>query len=75
MHALIPFFRTKPASWSGCLPLTAAQRMARYSARHAEEIQQRENAGAAAPKVRLVDGRPVLVALPGRVNPLPKDRA
>lgn len=75
MHALIPFFRTKPASWYGCRPLTAAERMARYSKRHAEDMQQRENAGAAAPKVRIVDGRPVLIALPGRVNPLPKDNA
>jgi hypothetical protein len=73
MNALIPFFRTKPASWSGCRPLTAAERMARYSQRHAEDMQQRTNAGAAAPKVRIVDGRQVLVALPGRVNPLPKD--
>lgn len=76
MIALPSFFRrTRPASWSGCLPLTAAERMARYSPRHAEDMQQRENAGAAAPKVRIVDGRTVLVALPGRVNALPKESA
>jgi hypothetical protein len=66
------FRRTKPGTWTGCLPPTAAERMARYSQRHAEEIQQRENAGAAPPKVRLVDGHPVLIALDGRVNSLPK---
>lgn len=75
MHALIPFFRTKAHSFAGCRPLTAAERMARYSQRHADDMQQRENAGAAAPKVRIIDGRQVLVALPGRVNPLPKDHA
>lgn len=75
MNALLSLFATRPASWSGCRPPSPAERMARYSARHAAEIQQRENAGAAAPKARLVDGRPVLIALPGRVNPLPKDRA
>jgi hypothetical protein len=47
--------------------------MARYSAAHAQRMQDRENAGAAPPKVRLVDGRPVLVALDGHVNTLPKD--
>lgn len=75
MHALIPIIRTRRASWAGCRPLTAAERMAQYSRRHAAEMQARENAGAAAPKVRLVDGRPVLVALPGRVNALPKGDA
>lgn len=75
MHALIPFFRTKAHKFTGCTPPSAADRMARYSLRHAEDVRQRENAGAAAPKVRIVDGRPVLVALPGRVNPLPKDQA
>lgn len=74
MNPLVAFFHTKPNSWSGCRPLSAAERMARYSPRHAEEIQQRENAGAAAPKTKLIDGKPVLLALPGRVNPLPKDR-
>lgn len=75
MNALIPFFRTKPGSWDGCRPLSAAERMARYSQRVAEDMQQRENVGAALPKVRLVDGRMVLIALPGRINTLPKDRA
>jgi len=60
--------------WAQCHQPTAAERMARYSARHATEIQQRENAGAAPPRVRLVDGAPVLVALDGRPNALPKDR-
>jgi hypothetical protein len=75
MNALIPFFRTKPGSWDGCRPLSAAERMARYSQRHAEDMQQRENAGAGLARVRVVDGRTVMVALPGRVNPLPKDHA
>lgn len=65
-------FATKPR-WTGCTPLSAAERMARYSAAHAQRMQDRENAGAAPPKVRLVDGRPVLVALDGHVNTLPKD--
>ncbi|MBT2142727.1 MULTISPECIES: hypothetical protein [unclassified Rhodanobacter] len=59
--------------WTGCTPPTAAERMAAYSQRYAAEIQARENAGAAQPKVRLVDGRAVLVALNGRPNTLPKD--
>lgn len=59
--------------WTGCTPMTAAERMARYSAAHAQQMQERANAGAAPPKVRLIDGRPVLVALDGRPNPLPKD--
>ena len=75
MHALIPLFRTRAHKFTGCTPLSAAERMARYSQRYAEDMQQRENAGAALPKARIVDGRPVLVALPGRVNPLPKDQA
>jgi hypothetical protein len=71
MSALLSFFRTKQHSWSGCRPLTAAERMARYSPPTAEQMQQRENAGAAAPKAKLVDGGVVLVALPGRVNRMP----
>lgn len=69
----LAIFRTKPHKFEGCTPLTAAERMARYSAAHAQRLQERENAGAAPPKVRLVDGRPVLVALDGRPNILPKD--
>lgn len=37
--------------------------MAHYSARRAAEMRQQENAGAAAPRVRVVDGRVSLVAL------------
>jgi hypothetical protein len=48
--------------------------MEHYSRRHADEMRQRENLGAAHPKARIVDGRPVLVALPGKVNPLPKEQ-
>ncbi|MGA0588882.1 hypothetical protein ACO2Q2_17435 [Dyella sp. KRB-257] len=69
----LAIFRTKPHRFTGCTPLTAAERMARYSAAHAQRMQDRENAGAAPPKVRLVDGRQVLVALDGRPNTLPKD--
>lgn len=54
-----------------CRPLSPAERMAQYSARHAAEIQQRENEGAAAARMRLVDGRPVLMALAGKPNSLP----
>jgi hypothetical protein len=71
MNALLSIFRTKPHRFTGCTPLSAAERMARYSQRHAAEIQARENAGAAAPRTRLVQGRVVLLALPGRVNTLP----
>jgi len=74
MKPLISIFHTRRQSFAGCNQPTAAERMARYSQRYAEEMQQRENAGAAAPRVRLVDGRPVLVALDGRPNPLPKDQ-
>lgn len=59
--------------WAQCHQPSAAERMARYSLRHASDMRQRENAGAAAPRVRLVDGSPVLVALEGRPNVLPKD--
>ena len=69
----LAIFRTKPALWAGCTPLTSAERMARYSAAHAQRMQDRENAGAAPPKVRLVDGRTVLVALDGKPNTIPKD--
>lgn len=69
----LAIFRTKAHRFDGCTPMTAAERMARYSAAHAQRMQDRENAGAAPPKVRLVDGRPVLVALDGRPNTLPKD--
>lgn len=75
MNALLAFFHTKPKSWEGCRPPTAAERMARYSLRHAADMQMRENAGAGVARVRVVDGRTVLVALPGRVNPLPKDES
>lgn len=72
MNALIQFFR--PArTWNDLRPLSPSERMAQYSARHANEMRQRENESAGLPRVRLVDGKPVLVALPGRVNPLPKD--
>lgn len=75
MIPLLSIFQTRRHSFAGCTPLSAAERMARYSHRHAQEIQQRENEGAAAPRVRLVDGRPVLVALEGKPNALPKDQA
>ena len=73
MKPLLSIFHTRPKDWRGCTPLSAAERMARYSQRYAAEIQERENAGAAPPRVRIVDGRPVLVALPGRPNALPKN--
>ena len=75
------FTRTKAAwfaprpRWTGCTPPSAAERMAHYSLRHAADMQARENAGAAAPKVRLVDGRPVLIALDGRPNVIPSTHA
>ncbi len=59
--------------WAQCHQPTAAERMARYSQHHAADMQMRENAGAAPPRVQLRDGKLVLVALDGRVNPLPKD--
>ena len=58
-----------------CRPLSAAERMAIHSQRRAHEIQQRENEGAAPARVRLIEGRPVLVALNGHVNHLPKDKS
>ncbi|NII73215.1 hypothetical protein FHW84_001784 [Dyella sp. SG562] len=75
MKPLLSIFHTKPKDWSGCMPMSAAERMARYSPRYAAEMQDRENTGAAPPRVRIVEGRPVLVALPGRPNLLPKDQA
>lgn len=54
-----------------CRPLSAAERMAIHSQRRAQEMQDRENEGAAAPRIRLIDGRPVLLALAGRPNELP----
>lgn len=75
MGALLSIFHTKPKSMAGCMPPSAAERTARYSPRYASEIQARENEGAAAPRMRVIDGRPVLVALDGKPNPLPKDYA
>lgn len=75
MNALRSIFRPRRDRMTGCTPPTAAERMAAYSARYAEEMRQRENAGAALPKVCFVDGRPALVALDGHPNALPKDRA
>lgn len=57
-----------------CRPLSAAERMAMHSQRRAQEIQERENEGAAAPRVRIIQGRPVLIALHGNVNQLPKGK-
>lgn len=74
MNNLITIFRVRPCSWKGCRPLSAAERMARYSARSADEMRQRENEGAAAPRTRIIDGRQVLIALDGRVNQLPKPK-
>lgn len=71
MNALLSIFRTRPHRFTGCTPPSAVERMARYSQRHADDMRQRENAGAAAPRTRLVAGRVVLLALPGRVNTLP----
>lgn len=74
MSALLSIVRTKPHTFKGCHQPTAAERMARYSQRHAVEMQERENAGVAPPRARVVDGRLVLLALDGNSNPLPKDR-
>jgi len=57
--------------WAQCHQPSAAERMARYSLRHSADMRDRENAGAAPPKVRLVDGRPVLLALHGKPNKIP----
>jgi hypothetical protein len=70
----LQIFRTKHKHMHGCWPLSKSERMARYSERYAEEMRLRENAAAAAPKVRMLDGRTVLVALAGRVNSIPKDK-
>ena len=72
--SLLAFLFFPRDRWAQCHQPSAAERMARYSSRHAADMQQRQNAGAAAPRVRLVDGRPVLVALDGRPNVLPKHR-
>lgn len=76
MIGCLNIFATRPGwfspegRWTGCTPPTAAQRMAIHSERRAAEMAEREALGAAAPRVRLVDGRPVLIALPGTVNAL-----
>lgn len=64
----LAIFRTKPHKFAGCTPLSAAERMARYSAAHAQRMQDRENDGAAPPRVRVVEGRTILLALDGNVN-------
>lgn len=80
MNGCLNIFATRPrlfgrgGRWTGCTPPTAAQRMAIHSERRAAEIQQREVLGVGLPRIRLVDGRPVLMALPGAVNALPSDR-
>lgn len=74
MNALSHLLRHVDRRAESCRPLSASERMALYSQRHAQEMQERENEGAAAPRVRLINGRPVLVALAGNVNPLPKDK-
>ena len=73
MKALLSIIRTRRGAWNDCMPPSPAERMARYSARLAAEMQDRENASAALPRARVVDGRAVLVAFPARLNPLPKD--
>lgn len=70
----LQLFRTKHKHMDGCWPLSKSERMARYSERYAEEMRLRENAAAAAPKVRMIDGRKVLVALDGRINLIPKEK-
>jgi len=57
--------------WAGCHAPSPAERMARYSKRHAEDMQQRENLGAAPIRARIEGGHAVLVSLPGRINRLP----
>lgn len=71
MNALLTFFHPKPKSWIGCRPLSAAERVERYSLRHAEDMRQRENEGAGFPRVQLRGDRMVLVALRGSVNVIP----
>lgn len=72
MIASLPIFRTRRKDMEGYTPPSPAERMARYSLRHAEEMRQRENLGAGLPRARLIDGRLVLIALPGQPNELPK---
>jgi hypothetical protein len=74
MIVRLALFHTKPKRFAGCTPPTAAERMARYSLRAAMDMQARENEGAGYARVRVVDGRQVLVALPGRVNKLPNQK-
>lgn len=80
MTACHNIFATRPrlfgrgGRWTGCTPPTAAERMAIHSERRAAEIAQRELLGVAPPRVRLVDGRVTLLALPGAVNEIPKPR-
>lgn len=74
MAALFSIFKTRRGEWAGCMPPTAAERMAHVNARLASEMQERENAGVAKPQVAFVDGRPTLVAFPTRLNTLPKDK-
>ena len=69
--SMLSIFRTRSRNWTGCTPPSAAERMARYSHRHAADMQARANASAAAPRTRLVDGKTVMIALPGHVNTLP----
>jgi len=71
MNALRHLLRHVDQRAESCRPLSAAERMALHSHRRAKEMQVRENEGAAPPRVRFIDGRPVLVALDGQVNPLP----
>lgn len=75
MNPLIAFFHTKPGRWDGCRQPSAAERMARYSNRHTEDLQQRENDGAAKPHIRLTGDSHVIVATLGRINRLPNQRA
>ncbi len=72
MNLRLQLFRTRPGHWDNCVPPSPADRMERYSPRHAADMRARQNAGAAAPRVRIVDGKEVMVALPGRVNRIVK---
>lgn len=74
MNALRHLLRHVDQRAESCRPLSAAERMAIHSQRRAQEIQERENEGAAAPRVRFINDRPVLVALDGKPNDLPKDK-
>lgn len=74
MNALRHLLQYVSERAESCRPLSPAERMAFHSQRRAHEIQQRENEGAAPARVRLIEGRPVLIALNGIVNHLPKDK-